>query len=130
GGQQAGSGSGGRCEEPLAVLRRDGGAPRRLSHGLSGRRLCGALSPVGGEGSGGRGGAHARQDGFGRRGRPLPVQIDGLQGRIRGGASLCRRVVRQAGEARTRRRASALFRASSPPRSSPAATRSPASRKR
>ena len=49
----------------------------------------------------------ARQERAGRGGRALSVQADGLQGRVRGGAALYRRRIRQAGAQRGRRRASA-----------------------
>ena len=49
---QAGARGGERCAHALAVVRRNGRAPGRVPHRLSERRLCGALSPLGGEGAG------------------------------------------------------------------------------
>ena len=59
---QARAGGDQRRAQAVAVARRDGRAPRRLPHRLSGRGLCRALSPLGREGQGGRGGARAGQD--------------------------------------------------------------------
>ena len=71
-----------------------------------------ALPRVGRQGQGRRSGKSAGQERARRGGRALPVQADGLQGRVRGGAALCRRFLRQTGEERARRRSSALLRAS------------------
>ena len=56
-------------------------------------------------GAGGRSGEGARQMRARRGGRAQPVQADGLQGRIRGGAALFRRRVPAPGRGRVRRQA-------------------------
>ena len=80
---------------------------RRLPHGLSERALRAALPQVGRENPRRRGGKSARPMRTRRSGRPLSVQVDGLQRRIRGGQALQRHLVRRAGEVIVRRRQSA-----------------------
>ncbi len=74
-------------------LRRDRRAPRRVPYRLSERALCAALSLVRRQGRrrGSREGAGSERA-VGSR-RPLSVQADGLQGRIRSGAALHRHVI-------------------------------------
>ena len=95
-----------RCAAAVAELRRDGGAARRVPHRVSERRLCGALQGAGRQGAGGRSREGAGQDRPRRCGRALSVQADGLQGRVRGRAALCRAVIPGAGEERGRGRQS------------------------
>src|SRR5205807_851975 len=77
-----------RCAPAVANLRRDAGAPGRLSDRLSGRRLCRALPRLGREGPGGRGRARAGQMRACGGSCPQSLQADGLQRRVRGGAAL------------------------------------------
>jgi indolepyruvate ferredoxin oxidoreductase len=72
----------------LGILRGDGRAAGEISDRVSERGLCGALSEPGRQGQGGRGRAHAGPMRIDRDGGALSVQADGLQGRIRGGATL------------------------------------------
>ncbi len=71
----------------VEVPRRDGGPPRRVSHRLSERRLCRALSPPGRRRQGRRGGEGAGPVRLCRSGGALSLQADGLQGRVRGRAA-------------------------------------------
>ena len=88
---QARARGGERCAAAVAVARRDGRAAGRVPHRLPERRLCGALPRAGRAGAGGRSREGAGQDRPRRGRRALPVQADGLQGRVRGRAALCRR---------------------------------------
>ena len=92
----------------LAVVRGDGVAAGQVPHRVSEQALCGALPQMGGKGEGGRAAARAGEMRSRRRRRPLSVQADGLQGRVRGGAALHRRHVPQAGRERSRRRQAPL----------------------
>ena len=89
-----------RCPPAVDLVRGDGGAPGGLPHRLSGRRLCRTLPGTGRS----RRRRRARQGAGGLRprrgGRAQPVQADGLQGRIRSGATTDRRRLRDPGEER------------------------------
>ena len=122
--------TGERLAQALAIVRRDGRAPRRLPHRLSERALCAALPQLGREGPRGRSRKGARPMRAGRSGGALSVQADGLQGRIRGGAALHRHLLRRAGEVVLRRRQSALRIPSGAAAAGARATRRPASRRR
>ena len=80
-----------------------------LPHRLPGRRLCASAIARcvervrAAEAAGG-----ARRDGAHRGGRPLSVQADGLQGRVRGGAALHRRRVSRSSSPRPSRARPAL----------------------
>ena len=96
-----------RCAAAVAVVRRDGRAARGVPHRLSERSLCGALPARWSiRCKARRSRAGAGQDRARRRGRALSVQADGLQGRVRGRAALCRAVIPRAGEERGRGRQS------------------------
>ena len=116
-----------RCAAAVAVVRRDGGAARRFPHRVPERRLCGALPEARRSGEGGRSREGAGQDRPCRRGRALPVQADGLQGRVRGRAALCRAVIPRAGEERGRGRQP---HAQIPPRAAAAREEGPGDRRR
>ena len=102
--RSAGEACAGRREPAaVAVVRRDGRAPRRIPHRLSELALCGALPRAGGEGQGRRGGQGARPVRVRGGGGALSLQADGLQGRVRGRAALHRRQLPQAGRLDVRR---------------------------
>ena len=113
GSDPAGAGSGGPRSASLAVFRGDGGAPHRGPHRLSEPRLCCPLSRSRRADQGRGGGEGARPVRPHRGGRALPVQADGLQGRVRGGAALFGRLVPAPGAKRGRGRDAAAARATS-----------------
>ena len=69
-----------------AVAGRDGRQARGVPHRLPGRGLCGAVQGLRRQGARGRGAAR-HEHGAERSRGALPVQADGLQGRVRGGAA-------------------------------------------
>ena len=87
----------------VGIVRGNGQAPRKIPHRLSKRRLCKALRQFCRQGQSGRSRPRSRQVRACRRGCPLSVQADGLQGRVRSRAALHRRRVRKAGQERVRR---------------------------
>ena len=97
GAREARAGRARRQPAAVVLVRGDGRAPRCVPHRLSGCRLRRALSRSGRECEGCGASQGAGRLRAGGSGRALPVQADGLQGRVRGGPALHRRRVPQAG---------------------------------